>query len=433
VVPLDPTLLNRDDVRAALAARDISAVYRVLWQSGVSQRQIAQLTRQSQSEVSEILKGRQVRDVRVLERIADGLAIPRAWMSLGYGEKAPDETPANEEIDEEMKRRALLASTAAAAMGQVIPGLGKPIKLTRPTATPLPSRLGMSHVHTVRAATEQLRSMARYYGGQADLFGAAAELYTQWMEVPATDKIKTQLGAALAELHTEAGWCCYDSGLDGTGHFTHALQLAGDAKDTYGIANAAFVAGGTLVRTGHPNDALKLFQLAQWRLGPPAQHTSDPRLPTVIAGLNLNSATAYALLNSPAQANRYLTQAHDGWEPQDAFQRASMDRATAGIQLDLGQLDTAEHYAANAVRTYGEGHRKDRTTAELILAEAHIRAGEPQGLALAHHAINEVSTLHSIAVRRQRLIPLATALEAQPGTDTQQLARKARQIATTRI
>ena len=37
-------------------------------------RRIAQLTGQSQSEVCEILKGRRVRDVWVLERIADGLA-----------------------------------------------------------------------------------------------------------------------------------------------------------------------------------------------------------------------------------------------------------------------------------------------------------------------------------------------------------------------
>ncbi|MGH3687812.1 MAG: hypothetical protein ACRDRU_02035 [Pseudonocardiaceae bacterium] len=60
-----------------------------------------------------------------------------------------------------------------------------------------------------------------------------------------------------------------------------------------------------------------------------------------------------------------------------------------------------------------------------ILAEVHIRAGEPRGLALASQAIEEVNTLHSVAVRRQRLIPLATALEARPGTDTQELARTA--------
>ncbi|MGH3756005.1 MAG: hypothetical protein ACRDRP_25660, partial [Pseudonocardiaceae bacterium] len=76
-------------------------------------------------------------------------------------------------------------------------------------------------------------------------------------------------------------------------------------------------------------------------------------------------------------------------------------------------------------------HRRGRTQARLLLAEVHIRAGEPQGLALARHAINEVSTLQSAAVRRERLIPLATALETRPGNDTQELAQLARKIAAT--
>jgi hypothetical protein len=36
-------------------------------------------------------------------------------------------------------------------------------------------------------------------------------------------------------------------------------------------------------------------------------------------------------------------------------------------------------------------------------------------------------------MRRQRLISLVTALEARPGTDTQELAQIARQVATTQI
>ncbi|MBV8542546.1 MAG: hypothetical protein JO063_02275 [Pseudonocardiales bacterium] len=44
-----------------------------------------------------------------------------------------------------------------------------------------------------------------------------------------------------------------------------------------------------------------------------------------------------------------------------------------------------------------------------------------------------LSTLHSIVVRREWLVPLAIALEARPGTDTQEPARTARRIATTRI
>lgn len=99
----------------------------------------------------------------------------------------------------------------------------------------------------------------------------------------------------------------------------------------------------------------------------------------------------------------------------------------------LGKFDTAAQSATNAIATYGENHRKDRITADLILAETHIRTGEPQGLVLAHQAINDASTLHSIAVRRQRLLPLATALETRPSTDTQELAQLARKTATTPI
>ena len=153
----------------------------------------------------------------------------------------------------------------------------------------------------------------------------------------------------------------------------------------------------------------------------------------MIAWLNLNSATAYALMGGSDEATHYLAKAHDGWEPRNAFERAGMDRATAGIHLDLGQLDAAEQFAASAVRSYGEAHRRGRTIAELLLAEVHVRAGEPQGLTLARQAIDGVSILHSVAARRERLLPLATALEARPSTDTRELARSARQVAATRI
>jgi transcriptional regulator with XRE-family HTH domain len=427
---IDPAFLERDDVRAALAARDVGTVYRLLWRSGVSQHQIARLTDQSQSEVSEILKGRQVRDVRVLERIADGLGIPRARIGLSYGEQTPDTPSAEEEGDEDVKRRILLAATSTTALGQTFQGRGE---LPLPTGQALPSRLNMPHVHEVRAFTDRLVGMARYYGGQADHFGAAVTLYTPWMQVPAPDTIKAQLAAALADLHAEAGWACYDSGLDGRGYLTRGLQLAGEGGDTYGITKAAWTAGATLVRAGHPNDALKLFQLGGFSARKSTRttpSTDDLRLPTITAFLNLNSATAYALMEGPHQATHHLAQAHDGWEPRDAFERAAMDRATAGIHLDLGQLDTAEQYATSALRTYNENHRRGRTLAALLLAEVHVRAGEPRGLTLARQAIEEVSTLHSLAARRERLVPLAAALEARPSTDTRELARIARQIAT---
>jgi transcriptional regulator with XRE-family HTH domain len=235
VSPLGAEFLDDDQVRAALAARDIGASYRLLKRLGMSQRRIAALTDQTQSEVCKILKGRKVLNVLVLERIADGFGIPRARMGLSYGETGPGLAPVVEEVDEEMKRRVLIA----AAMGQPYLSMrGEPITLRLPTPTPdpLPSRLFMAHVRVVRTVTEQLRGLARYCGGQADQFAAAVTRYTRWMDVPGSDEVKAHLAAALAELHTEAGWASHDSGLDGTGYFTHGLPLAHQAGDTYAIA-----------------------------------------------------------------------------------------------------------------------------------------------------------------------------------------------------
>lgn len=66
----------------ALAARDITAVYKLLHSAGVSQRDIATMTGQSQSEVSEILNGRQVMAYEVFVRVADGRSVPRGLMGL---------------------------------------------------------------------------------------------------------------------------------------------------------------------------------------------------------------------------------------------------------------------------------------------------------------------------------------------------------------
>ncbi|MGH3805893.1 MAG: hypothetical protein ACRDRU_04465 [Pseudonocardiaceae bacterium] len=136
-------------------------------------------------------------------------------------------------------------------------------------------------------------------------------------------------------------------------------------------------------------------------------------------------------MDRPEQAKLCLAEACEGWTPRHAFERAVTAGSTSEIQLDLGQLDTAEQFAASAVHTYGEGHRRGRTRTELALAEVHVRAGEPRVLVLARQAIAAVSTLQSVAVRQERLVPLATALEARPGNDAKEIARMARQVAAT--
>ncbi len=85
-IPIEPDLWRRPDMLAALAARDVGTVYRLLQRVGVSQRRIAAMTGQSQSEISEILGGRRVSAYDVLVRIAEGLGIPRGRLGLAHDE-----------------------------------------------------------------------------------------------------------------------------------------------------------------------------------------------------------------------------------------------------------------------------------------------------------------------------------------------------------
>jgi hypothetical protein len=63
----------------------------------------------------------------------------------------------------------------------------------------------------------------------------------------------------------------------------------------------------------------------------------------------------------------------------------------------------------------------------------YVQAGEPRGLILAKHAIDTVTKTQSGTAREIWLEPLATALEARPGTDAKELARITRQVAATRV
>jgi transcriptional regulator with XRE-family HTH domain len=102
---VDPALFERADMRRVLAALDIGALYRLLGDAGISQRQIAACTGQSQSEVSEIVAGRRrkVHSHEVLVRLAEGFAIPRELMGLSWW--GPDGTYAGEVTAAESPQR----------------------------------------------------------------------------------------------------------------------------------------------------------------------------------------------------------------------------------------------------------------------------------------------------------------------------------------
>lgn len=415
----------------ALAERDVTVIYRLLKEAGVSQRQIARLTGQSPSEVSEILKGRQVMGYDVLVRIAEGLGVPRAWMGLAYDEGAESANPAvgEEVVDEDMKRRALFAVASTALLGA--PVLGEVLKLPTPptTPTPLPTRLVASDIAALKELTARLRSVARTYGGGADVVTSVATRSRSLMSVPASDPIKNKLESALADLHTLAGWCCVDSGLhdQARANFATAMDFAARAGDGAQLASAFWHAGIHMRDAGAYNDGLKACQLGLIKLG----ETPDaPGAAETTAWLNVESARVQAAMGHHAAAERSLKIAHE-WQPTTAYDIADMECVTSYVYLWLGRLDTAEKFAASSVRKWAaEGtSRREGVLADIALATIHMKTRQSDAATLAHRAITGVALLRSSRIRRIKLAPLIEALDTRADSTSIDLAHRARQLA----
>ncbi|MGH3938743.1 MAG: helix-turn-helix domain-containing protein [Pseudonocardiaceae bacterium] len=163
--PIDPAIYWRDDVRRILATLDIASLYLILKDTGLSQRQIAARTGQSQSEVADIVaRRRRVENHDLLQRIAGGLSIPLEFMGLSWW--GPDGTYCGvvpvaelpEGVSAEMFRRHLLVLGAAAAFGNPIKGLGRlQEQVGIPASESMPSQLFGVHIVQVRELTRGLR------------------------------------------------------------------------------------------------------------------------------------------------------------------------------------------------------------------------------------------------------------------------------------
>lgn len=417
-------------MRAALAERDIGAVYRMLTKAGVTQRQIANLTGQSQSEVSAIVQGRQVTGYALLTRIADGLGIPRGWMGLAWvADGAAGSSPV-EGMDESAKTRALLAAASVALFDRpVLGGVPELPAVPEEVPTPLPSRLTVTDVRALRALTRQLEGLAKTYGGSVDMLSQAAVRAEQLLPVPGPETIMRDLAIAIAELHSVAGWAAFDSCQDKTAswHFTRAMELSADAGDGYVFSKAAYLVGVATAERGHYNDGLKLLQIGQISLH---SEPPTPRTQELTSWLAADSAGVLACMDHHDAARSALAVASDTWRAPTADDQADMTWVTALTELTLGRLEAAERLVASSLRHWeGTADRRQAVLGHITLAAIHVRAGEPRAHELAHRAITAVAELRSVRAR-DRLVALVAALESRRGDTAWKLAALARRVMT---
>ncbi|MBM7857832.1 helix-turn-helix domain-containing protein [Lentzea nigeriaca] len=391
-------------MRRALARQDISTVYRLVRDAGVSQRRIADLVGQRPSEVCEILSGREVHSYRLLARIADGLGIPRTYLGLAdvpqyRGEEVDEE-------DEAVKRRQFLANAAAIIVGEAV--LGDPAACAAPsTDIAVPGRVGVAEVQRLRATTVALRQLDHRHGGGAARFAAEAQVSVSeaLLRASMTDEIRKDLHGAVADLHNAVGLMSFDCLMPDQArhHFLRALEHAKQAEDP---AHCAFL----LCRVGHiymgndaPDEALKLFQLAE--------------LPAAESGVNaINFVTscyqarAYSEMGQAERALSLTGRSEDSYVDTIAddvpewlgyFRAGGADTVRGNVCFALS--NTMPEYAPMALegmRAAVNAHKAGLERGNLMdlgtLATLHLRSGNvDHGLRLAATTVDRAERVDS--------------------------------------
>jgi transcriptional regulator with XRE-family HTH domain len=441
-------LWDRPELRAALRNRDIARVFTAAKSCGLSQRDIGRLTGQSQSEITRIVGGRKVVTIGLLERISDGLDIPRGYLGIAYTEEGDvDHTvpPSSSREDVSMRRRNFLGT----AFGIVV--LGKTLSsadlldLATIAPTPPPAVIRDEHIVQLRQVTTMLRGHDATHGAGAcrDAILAHAEGARALLRSEASESLRRAVLSAVAEAETLAGWAEHDLGNADAAlaQLTRALSHTREAGDHAHSAVVLHHLSRVPLDNGTPEDALEYIKLG---LGE-ADESDDL---AVAALLRSDQAMAYAHLG-PERAGQALTALR---RAEDEFGHALDRDVPACDQLGFFDASTLSTVSARVFSALGVHDARYRAasieqlqralkgaSAERVrqatfntswlgahlLAEGDLTGGVHYGRA----AVEMVGKLRSPRLITH-LEPLRTAAQAHVGhDDVDALVRSMRKVA----
>jgi transcriptional regulator with XRE-family HTH domain/tetratricopeptide (TPR) repeat protein len=432
-----PEVWEREDMAHALAQRDICTVYRILHAHGLSQARIAAISGQAQSDVSAIMNGRAIRHYSVLERIAEGFAIPRGRMGLAYtGTFVGGRTQGNHNGDEKAKRRSFVVLAGAVVMREGtstgrIPEFFPVHAVDAIRETSLSTRVGLSDVHALKQVVRDARAIDQRFGGYGQYQPTVASVrYAEsLLRCRMSKRTRDELLSATASLHATAGWFAAEGGDtdNARAHYAQALDLGREAKDSFANARTLYAAGRTELHYGDAETASKLFQLAT---------VAATRSPLLLCVMHANSAWAAARSGWRDAAMRNIECAYEQYEKanpvEDYFEFrwfgvADLAAVTGAAYLDLGEYGNAAADLARAVEHRRENEVRSIAFELANLADARIRLGDTdRGITTGRWAASMARRIRSARLPG-RLAPLARSAE-QAGSDGRQLAEELRNV-----
>ncbi|MBQ1023484.1 helix-turn-helix domain-containing protein [Micromonospora sp. C95] len=432
-------LWSREDIRTALAARDVGALFRLLARhTGASQNRIGAAVGLEQGYVSRIIAGRKVTSIEVLERIADGCGMPdESRMTLGLAPRRrscrPDmadrrdgrrsDVPANRSWREDVRaatqlwegdvnRREVLRQTVFSSAAYTLPAL-RWFTATSPQPVAQEGRrtVGKPDIDTIREMTATYRRLDNQYGG-----GHARENVTRYLHQEVTPLLTEgrydpqtgrKLLTAVAELTQLAGWQAYDMAEHGLAqrYLTHALDLARAADDPGLGAEILAAMSHQATYLGHSATGVDLARAAR--------HTAHRAGITVLTAeaLVMEAHAHAASRDAPAcatalhQAERALDRADRSSAPQwlGYFDEAYLSAKFGHCFTALGQHRHAERFAARSLRM-DELYVRGKAFNLALLATIQARHSEPdRASAIGGQALTLTTQLKSArAVRYVR-------------------------------
>ncbi|MER6557220.1 twin-arginine translocation signal domain-containing protein [Streptomyces sp. NPDC001027] len=397
---LPRALLERADVRAALAAHDFGTVFHLARaEAGISYSMIAAECGIKPERVGALAKARgKVTSFEKVVRIADALRIPGHL--VGLARRPWEETS----VDTGPERREFLKASAAASLAVGLPDLTRP---------PAGNRVGSDVPEKLRQRTARLRRLDDVLGG-GDTYRTYLGEYQSTRGLlrgrSYTEATGRGLLSVLAEQAQQAGWAAFDGGRHAEAHglYEASRKAAVEAGDAELAGNAlAFLA-----YQGLREDRQAAVQTAARSCATAGPHAA----PGVRALLHERLAWATAVAGQGDETERALDAARDALAEADGTPQpdwaAWVDETE--LQIMAGRCWTELRRPLRAVPVleaalarYDDSHARDKALYLSWLADSYLTAGEVEAAAtVTGRALDLCSGVASVRPRER----LATVL-----------------------
>ncbi|NUS03565.1 MAG: helix-turn-helix transcriptional regulator [Nonomuraea sp.] len=401
-------LLERPDVRSALAAHDFGTVFHVARaEAGISYSMIAAECGIKPERVGTLAKGQgKVTSFEKIVRIADALRVPghmvglapRPWETTSEGQAAG------------APRREFLKTSAVASLAVGLPDL------VRPSAG---GRVGSDVPEKLRQRTARLRRLDDVLGGgdtYRTYLGEYQATRTLLRHRTYTEEIGRGLLSVLAEQAQQAGWAAFDGGrhAEARGLYEASRKAAEEAEDAALAGNAlAFLAyqglrGDRKARRNAVQTAARSCATAGIGAAPGVRALLYERL-----------AWAHAVAGQADETERALEAARtalgevDGapqpdwaaWVDETELQIMS-GRCWTELRRPLRAVPVLEA----ALARYDDSHARDKALYMSWLADSYLTAGEVEQAATVTARALDLSSGVASVRPRERLAPVLQRL-----------------------